>query len=137
MVNRCHKQGFTVVELLIVVTILSILAAIAISNYNAYVMRTRRGEGMGALNSIALEQEKYRSNNTTYGALADVWIGTATANGYYNLDISGVTATGYTVTATAQGNQANDSQSGTNCATLTMVLNGLTTTRTPANCWSN
>ncbi len=129
-------KGFTLVELLIALAILAILAVIAIPSYNTYVMKTRRGEGIGTLNSIQLAQEKYRTYNTTYGTLAQAYGGVSTtANGYYNLAITSPTSTGYTVTATAQGRQANDTQAGTACNVLTLVVNGLNATQTPTACW--
>lgn len=136
MMEMFRNSGFTLVELLIVCLIISILAAIALPNYNQYVMKSRRSDGTSTLNNITLAQEQYRSNNTSYGTLANVWSSTTTPNGYYTLAVTNPTATGYTVTATAVGNQAADSQAGVNCATLTLVVNGLTTTQTPNTCWT-
>jgi type IV pilus assembly protein PilE len=131
------KFGFTLLELLVVVAIIGILAAFAYPSYMAYILRSRRTEGVATLSSIQLQQEKYRTYNATYGSLASVWNGvTTTDNGYYNLAISNGTATGYTATATAQGNQANDSQAGVSCSVLTLTVNGLNTTQTPAACWA-
>ncbi len=102
-------MGLTLVELLIVLVIIAILAVIALPSYSDYVMRTRRSEGITALNNINLEQEKHRSNNATYATLGVLWAGTTSSeNGHYALAITNPTATGYTVTATAQNAQAND-----------------------------
>jgi type IV pilus assembly protein PilE len=130
------QKGFTLIELLVSVAILAILAVVAIPNYKAYIYRSHRAEGLAALQSIQLSQEKYRASNTTYGTLADVWGNTATTeNGYYTLAITGVSGSAYTATATGVGDQANDSSSGTSCATLSLSVNNATVTKTPADCW--
>ncbi len=129
-------RGFTLIEIAIVLVIIGILTIIALPSYFSYQLKARRTEGINTLNSIQLQQEKYRTFNTSYGTLAQAWAGVATtANGYYTLAITNPSATGYTLTATAQGSQANDSQSGTACNTLTLTVNGLNATRTPAVCW--
>lgn len=129
--------GFTLIELIIAVAVLAIITMIAVPSYTSYILRSHRAEGTAALNAIQLQQEKYRTYHNTYGTLGDVWGGvTTTENGYYNLAITGNSATGYTSTATAQGNQANDMQSGVSCTTLTLTVNGLNTSYEPTTCWS-
>ncbi len=49
------QQGFTLVELLIVVVIIAILAAIAYPNYTKYVIRTKRADMMAQMHNIAQE----------------------------------------------------------------------------------
>ena len=130
--------GFTMIELLITLALLAIIMAIAVPNYNRYVLKNHRAEGVAALNNLLLTQEKYRSNNATYGTNANILGGTTTTeNGYFNLGITGISGTGFTATAAAQGTQANDSENATSCSTLTLIVNGLATTRTPAACWPN
>lgn len=137
MGKKTGRKGFTLIELLITLAVIGILAVIAVPSYFSYQMRARRVEGIATINSIQLKEEKYRTYNTTYGTLGQVWGGvTTTTNGYYSLAISNQTATGYTITAIAQGSQANDKQAGTACPVLTLTVSGLTTTRAPAACWS-
>jgi type IV pilus assembly protein PilE len=91
-------------ELMIVVVIVAILAAIAIPSYQNYVIRSKRGDAMGALLSATQAVERYKgANNFSYvGASlpfnqvpAD---GSATA--YYQLQLNVVDARTYTITAT-------------------------------------
>lgn len=130
-----NKKGFTLLEVMIAMVILSILATIAFNAYHGQVRKGRRVEAIQTLTAMQLAQEKYRMTNTSYGALNDVWSATATENGLYNLQISGVTATGYTLTAVAQGDQANDVHNGTACSTLTLAVTNTVISKTPSGCW--
>src|SRR5438132_97230 len=114
-----RKKGVTLIELIVTILIVAIITTVAINFYSNYVRRGRRIDAINALLSISLAEERYRSNNTTYGTIAQVWGGVTTSSeGYYTLSISNTGATSYTITATAQGNQANDAVNGTSCTTL-------------------
>ena len=131
-----NSRGFTLIELMIAVAILAILAIAALPMYTDQVRKSRRYDATSTLLSIEQEQELYRTNNATYGTLAQVWNGVAaTPEGLYTITIANPTGTGYTLTATAVGDQANDDENGTGCDPLVITVNGLNTTRTPAVCW--
>lgn len=124
------------IEIMVVLVIVGILTVLAVALYSGAIREGRRADGVNTLLSISLAEERYRTINTTYGTLAQVWGGVTTSSqGYYNLAISNVSATGYTITATAIGDQASDKASGTSCATLTLTASSGTTTQTPTACW--
>ncbi len=131
-------RAFTLLELMIAVVIIAILVGIAVPTYLTFVKKSRRNDAVQALLSMQLAQEKYRLNNNSYGDLSQIWGGaTTTAGGYYTLAISGTSATGYTLTATATGTQVGDTEDGSSCDTLILTnLNGVVT-KTPTACWSD
>lgn len=68
------QQGFTLIELMIVVAIIGILAAVAIPAYQDYTIRARVTEGMGmaasaksAVSEFRISQNRWPSNNVTAG----------------------------------------------------------------------
>lgn len=129
-------NGFSLLELIIVLVVISILTILAIILYSSQIRQVRRADGIDSLNSLSLAEERYRTSNLQYGTLAQVWNGVTTSTGgYYTLSISGTSATGYTLTATAVGNQANDTDGSTSCATLQITVSNGTVTRTPSICW--
>lgn len=59
-------QGFTLIEMMIVVAIIGILAAVAYPSYAEHVKRGNRSEGQALLSDIAAAQERYYSQNNRY-----------------------------------------------------------------------
>lgn len=130
------QKGFTLTEILIAVAISAILAVIAVSSYASKVREGRRIDAINSLLSISLAEERYRSNNSTYGTLAQVWNGvTTSASGYYTLSISSTSATAYTLTATATGDQVKDAVNATSCTPLVLTVSNGAMTKTPSVCW--
>lgn len=60
------RQGMTLVELLIVMAVVGVLAALAYPSYANYVLKTRRTEGQVALLDAMQQQERYYSENNRY-----------------------------------------------------------------------
>jgi type IV pilus assembly protein PilE len=57
------RNGFTLIELMIVVAIVGILAAVVYPSYTESIKRGKRAEGRAALLDIAARQERYYSDN--------------------------------------------------------------------------
>ncbi|NIP17772.1 MAG: prepilin-type N-terminal cleavage/methylation domain-containing protein, partial [Xanthomonadales bacterium] len=64
--KRLRPGGLTLIELLVVLAIVSLLVALALPSYQAYVRKANRGEAQQLLMNWANLQEIWRSNHTTY-----------------------------------------------------------------------
>lgn len=129
-------NGFTLIEVMIVVAIVGILAAVAIPSYLDSLRKSRRSDATTSLTRIQLAQETYRLNHATYGSITDLGIGTISSDGYYTLNITGNNATAYTATGTAVSGTSQGSDTGCTTITLTVSNGGNTASNTPAACWS-
>lgn len=128
-----HAAGFTLIELMIVVAVVAILAAIAYPNYQDQVRSARRGQAKADLVEYAQMAERFHTVNETYvgfvlpTAVSPREGGTAR----YALALSTQTATTFVVAATAQGDQANDM-----CGNLSLSQAGVKTSGGAlAECW--
>ncbi|SFR44383.1 type IV pilus assembly protein PilE [Pseudidiomarina maritima] len=119
-------SGMTLIELMIVVAIIGIIAAIAYPNFTDYVKQSRRADAMGELLKLQMAQEEYRLRNTSYATIAD--LGFTSSSEFYTFSTSDIAAETYTLTATAKGAQVSD----TECATMSINQNDQ---KTPAACW--
>ena len=102
-----HKeQGFTLIELMIVVVVISILSAIAFPSYQSYVRRGACEDGKGVLQGAANVLERYRAQHNTYSSAkaSDLVVyQSAPVDGtqsYFSIALSGLSDTGYSLTAT-------------------------------------
>jgi type IV pilus assembly protein PilE len=75
---REPQRGFTLIELMIVVAIIGILAAIALPSYNDYIRRGQIAEAFGQLADFRTKMEQYYQDNRNYGV--DACADDATAN---------------------------------------------------------
>lgn len=144
--NKLQIKGFTILELMIVVVIVGVLAAIAIPAYSDYVTRSKRADAKAGLLSLQLEQEKYRANNPSYatGANLAAQLGVAlpfiSPDGIYTVVVqdASVGASTYAITATPIAGEQNDPL----CNALTIDQDGFNSSSgtiaaadAEATCW--
>jgi type IV pilus assembly protein PilA len=107
-----NKKGFTLIELMIVVAIIGILAAIAIPNFMNYQCKAKQAEAKSSLGSIRVGQEAYFAEYDTYSAnLTAIGFAVKGDPNYTYTSTGGAT---FTATATEIGTQVkNDNKTDT------------------------
>jgi type IV pilus assembly protein PilE len=140
--NSIKHKGMTLIEVMIVVVIVSILAAIAYPSYQNSVQKSRRSTAKIALNQAAALQEKWYFQYSQYSADITTVGTSSTPEGFYTISVTAPTAgcaiaTCFHMVATAIGAQADD----TDCATFTISSTGAKDAFTSGNvsnkdiCW--
>ena len=133
--DKFKHKGMTLIELLIVVAIVGILAAVAGPAWNDQVLKSRRADARNALLMAQIEQEQYRANNLTYATtMSALGLGSYDSDlrDYYDLEVASADASSFLITATPNGSQANDST----CNVFAIRQTGPETTGYAASsCW--
>jgi type IV pilus assembly protein PilE len=124
------NNGITLIELLIVIVIIGILAAVAIPTYTNYMQRARRADAKTALEQLRAAQEMYRAERGSYSInlleLVTTW-GVPNISGDYAILLTNTSATNYT--GEAQPTTARQLSDGS----LFINQDGL---KTPADKWA-
>jgi type IV pilus assembly protein PilE len=133
-----RHQGFTLIEVMIVVAIVAILAAVAIPSYTEYIQRSRIIESTSTLASMRVKMEQYFQDNRSYlnACTAGTVAPTPAPTQFFTYACSGLTNGAYLVTATGVGAMAGFG------FTIDQANNQITTSVPPnwtmpaAQCWA-
>ncbi|MEW6993173.1 type IV pilin protein [Colwelliaceae bacterium MEBiC 14330] len=128
-----YIKGFTLVEVMIVVAIIGILAAVVYPSYSAFVISSNRAEASQELVRLANLQEQLFVDSRAYtDDISELGLGAGatftTESGNYVI-ASVVVGSTFTLTATAQGAQAKGDVA---CNEITLTDTGA---KAPAICW--
>lgn len=133
MTNNVKKtqSGFTLIELMIAVSIIAILMAVGIPSYQSQVQRGQRSDAQRVMLELASQQEQFMMNRQTYstdlGSSGLNYTLPSSVTEYYDFAVA-LTAgppEGFIITATAKGSQASDGN-------LTLSSDG---TKAPSEKW--
>ncbi len=125
------QDGFSLIELMVVVAIISILAAIAYPSYTQYLVRANRAAAQSQMLDIANRQQQFLITNRSYADKATLETSGYTlpadiSNKYtYAINLGGGVVPSYSLTFTAIGTQSSDGN-------LTINSEGV---KTPADKW--
>ncbi len=145
--SRSSQQGVTLLELMIVVAVIGIIAAVAYPSYQEFLSESRRADAQATLMSFAGAMERHFTINDSYCGAGTTTSGTcANATGdptifpteapldgadkYYDLDITAATATSFTLQASPKNAQASD-----RCGNLTVTSTGARAATGGTDCW--
>lgn len=126
---RVKQSGITLLELMVVVAIVAILAAVAYPSFTDGLRKSRRAEAFKGLLSMQLKQEEFRISNASYSDTKSQ-IGDPSSD-YYDFEVvlSSATATTYYV---LKANAKSAQIDGSPCDNLTLDKADI---KAPADCW--
>ncbi len=115
-----NNQGITLIELIVVITIISLLAFIGIPSYQTYLIEARRSDAINTLLSNKLLVENYiYQNGVTPADAAAAGLATVSPEGYYDLEYTNVSTSRYTLEAIAVSTKSQNNDTG--CTTINLI----------------
>ena len=105
------RKGMTLIEIMIVVALIAIMAAVATAIYRPYIKKARRSDAFTALKACYTAQEMYRAENGQYATSFSDLSGcnSTSAGDHYTLSlVADANGTWFSVIADPQGSQAGD-----------------------------
>lgn len=116
-----YTKGFTLIEMLITLVIMSVLTMLVYPSYVAWIVKANRADAISAITQDQVLLERCYAQSFTYVGCSSLPAFPQTSTqGFYSIALSNLSATTYTLTATPIGSQVRD----TTCATMSVDQSG-------------
>ena len=141
-----RNNGFSLIELMVVLAIVAILLGVALPSYQSHVLKTKRNVAAAEVMKILGAQEQFFVNNRQYSTtLANLGMtnplyidgdgnSVAAASATYEISLVSASSSTYTLQAVPKNAQAKD----TGCGTMKITVAGVKSvsgSATVADCW--
>lgn len=134
--QRGIARGFTLIEVMIVVAIVAILAAVAIPSYRDYILRGQLVDATTLLAATRADMERYYQDNRRYSAVGGFTPPCVKTQGSFNLSCSFLSDTQFTLLAQGFGAATGFSYSiDQSDNRRTVTLGSSWPVPNPATCW--
>jgi type IV pilus assembly protein PilE len=126
-----RNAGFTLAEILTVVVVVAVLAAVAVPLWRVHLLRVRRSDAIAALVAVQNAQDKFFGRNARYASGAQLsaaepgglGLKAQSDHGYYDIDVR--SSDGLAYTATARAGRVSGQADDTRCAEFSIDHNGM------------
>lgn len=117
--QQVHRRGVSMIEIIVVLTIISILAVVGIPSYQTYLIESRRSDAINALRENQLAIESYMQQFGVTPDANDITLITDSTNGFYTIAYTKVDENSYKLVATAVEDSSQNNDTG--CTTITLI----------------
>ena len=142
-----HASGFTLAEILTVVVVVAVLAAVAVPLWRVHLLRVRRADAISALIAVQNAEDQYFGRNARYAsgtqltapAPGGLGLGSRSGRGSYDIEVR--SSDGLAFTAVARANRSGGQADDTRCVEFSIDQNGMrravdgTGQDRSADCW--
>ena len=117
-----REGGITLAELLTVLVVVAVLAALAVPMWRVHMLRVRREDGIAALIAVQSAQDRYFGKYARYATLEQLGLKAQSERGFYGLELQD-SADGLGYLARAKAAQGSGQDADSRCVEFTLDQN--------------